>query len=216
MYKWLIMIVPTLLIAGVVYAGFGGSSNVDGFLRIRNLNTNPTCATATNDGDLCAADAIEANGALDIGGASTLTGAVTMSSTLSVAGAITTSAAISGTDSLIAAVTLDATDCGKILFVTDAADGDAITLPATIAGCEYTFMFVGSDDGALIDISPNANDAAHGSCTLAASVMELSGTDDADFGLTKSGANTGDTMTIMGDGTEGWYVTTCTGIWANN
>jgi len=55
----------------------------------RSSSTNPTCATATGDGDICAEDAIEANGALDVGGASTLTGAVTASSTLSVTGLIT-------------------------------------------------------------------------------------------------------------------------------
>ena len=45
---------------------------------LRSGNTNPTCATATVDGELCAAGDIESNGNLDIAGTSTLTGAVTI------------------------------------------------------------------------------------------------------------------------------------------
>jgi hypothetical protein len=35
-------------------------------------------------------------------------------------------------------------------------------------------------------------------------------------GFTKATINTGDTMTMIGDGGEGWYVTACAGIAANN
>lgn len=120
------------------------------------------------------------------------------------------------TEQITGITSLDADDCGKTFFVTDAADADVISLPSTIAGCEYRFVFVGSDGGALVDVSPDSADAVHGSCTLAASVLELSGSDDADFGLTKATINTGDRFSILGDGTEGWYVTECAGILANN
>ena len=123
---------------------------------------------------------------------------------------------IKGTVSVTGAYTVDESDCGKTLFVTAAHDGNEIGLPATIAGCELEFMYVGADGGALLDISPNASDAIHGSCTLAASVVEFSGADDADVGLTKASINTGDFIRLIGDGTEGWYATGIVGICANN
>jgi hypothetical protein len=123
---------------------------------------------------------------------------------------------VMNTVSVTGATTLDKSDCGKTMMVTAGIDAASITLPATVDGCRLEFMYVGADGGALLDISPNASDAVHGSCTLAASVVEFSGTDDADIGLTKATANTGDTITLMGDGTEGWYVLACAGIWANN
>lgn len=172
----------------------------------------PSCATmSTSLGWVCAENGIESESALNVAGASTLTGAVTITGALSVAGGT-----VASTGSITTTTTLTAADCGEIQFVTAGIDTKSITLPATSAGCVYTFMYVGADGGALLDISPNASDAVHGSCTLAASVLEFSGTDDADIGLTKATANTGDTITLAGDGTEGWYVTTCTGIWANN
>ena len=115
-----------------------------------------------------------------------------------------------------ALTTLDASDCGTWIFIGDTGDADTITLPSTIAGCPLRFMFTGTDHGALVDISPAAADAIHGSCTLAASVLEFNGTDDNDIGCTKATCNTGDTISLIGDGNQGWFVTTCTGIWANN
>jgi len=112
------------------------------------------------------------------------------------------------------AVTLDASDCGKTMLVTAGIDTNSITLPAVISGCEYTFVYVGADDGALVDISPNSADGIFGTCTLAASIVTFSGTDDADIGLTKIGGNKGDMIRLAG-GTD-WYVTGCSGIWANN
>lgn len=112
--------------------------------------------------------------------------------------------------------TLTRADCGKTILVTAGIDGSSITLPATIEGCVLTFVYTGADGGALLDISPNSADGVHGSCTLASSVLELSGTDDADFGFTKATINTGDTVTIVGDGSVGWFITACTGILANN
>ncbi len=115
--------------------------------------------------------------------------------------------------------TLDASDCGKPIFVTAAADGDLITLPALTAvpaGCKYTFHYVGADGGALIDITPNASDGIEGGCTLAASVVTFSGTDDADIGLTKATILTGDTLTLTSGNADDWYASAIQGICANN
>ena len=64
-------------------------------------------------------------------------------------------------------------------------------------------------------ISPNSSDAIHGTITLAASVVELSGTDNKDLINTKATATTGNSVTIVGDGNTGWMVTGSTGIWAS-
>lgn len=121
------------------------------------------------------------------------------------------------TIAITAGPALDASDCGTPQFITAAHDTSTITLPATIAGCQLQFVYVGADGGALVDISPNASDGVHGSCTLSGSVVEFSGSDNADIGLTKGTANTGDTITLIGDDAGvGWMVTACTGIWANN
>jgi hypothetical protein len=59
-----------------VFCLTAGTTNFYSKLVVQNSATEPTCATATGDGDICAADAIEANGALDVGGATTLTGEI--------------------------------------------------------------------------------------------------------------------------------------------
>lgn len=121
--------------------------------------------------------------------------------------------------SVTGAATLDASDCGKPIFVTAAHDGNSITLPALTAvpaGCIFRFHYVGADGGALLDISPNASDGIEGSCTLAASVVEFSGTDDADVGLTKATIKKGDTITIESGDADDWYASAIQGICANN
>lgn len=124
-------------------------------------------------------------------------------------------AAVSITDT----TTLDASDCGKPLFVTAGIDTKSITLPALSAvpgGCVYRFFYVGADAGALVDISPNSADGVEGTCTLAASIVTFSGTDDADIGLTKATGIQGDSITLVSGNADDWYVAACSGIWANN
>jgi len=152
--------------------------------------------------------------ALDIGSAG-LTTALRYDSTDNAENFTFAAGAKFGTTAVVAAVTLDASDCGKTHMVAAAADGDDITLPATIAGCELTFMYVGADDGCDLDLVVNASDAIHGSCTVAAAVTEYNGTDDNDLRLSKATSNTGDTISLIGDGGEGWYIKSCTGIWVN-
>ncbi len=117
------------------------------------------------------------------------------------------------------AATLDASDCGKAILVTAAHDGNTITLPALTAvpaGCVYRFHYVGADAGALLDITPNASDGIEGGCTLAASVVNFSGTDDADIGLTKATIQKGDTLTLTSGDPDDWYASAIQGICANN
>jgi hypothetical protein len=111
--------------------------------------------------------------------------------------------------------TLDASNCGQTHFVTVAADGDDITLPAPTAGCRLEFIYTGADNGCDLDIVVGTDDAIHGTCTVAAAATEYSGVDDADIRLTKATSNTGDRITLVSDGVEGWYIAECAGIWVN-
>ncbi len=108
--------------------------------------------------------------------------------------------------------TLTAADSGKIFFVT--VDAKVIPLPSTAAGLEYTFINKGADGGVAINVSPAAADAIHGTTNASTNVV-LSGVDNKDAINTKGTATTGDYIKILGDGTEGWYVIGCGGIWAS-
>ncbi len=111
--------------------------------------------------------------------------------------------------------TLTADDDGaKILIGTDAI---AVTLPAIAVakyGVEYTFFNIGADGNNIMTISPAAADAIHGTITLAASVVVLSGVVNKDLINTKSTATTGDRVTIVST-SAGWLVSESGGIFAS-
>lgn len=109
--------------------------------------------------------------------------------------------------------TLNASDSGKV-FLLD-TDNKTYTLPATVKGLDFTFINIGADTAVDLIISPNTSDAIHGVITLAASIVTLSGSDDGDIKNTKATMSTGDSIRLIGDGVEGWYVVSSTGIWAN-
>lgn len=156
--------------------------------------------------------------ALDIGG-SGLTTLIRLDTTTSTQNVLFGGGTAHSAVSITGATTLDASDCGKPLFVTAGIDTAAITLPALAtvpAGCVYKFMYVGADAGALLDISPNAADGIEGGCTLAASVVYFSGADDGDVGLTKATILTGDTITLTSGDADDWYATAIQGICAGN
>lgn len=90
-----------------------------------------------------------------------------------------------------------------------------MTLPATIAGCRYTFTNTGADGGNIITIAPNVSDYIAGTITLAATVVDIGVIDDKDLINTKTTSITGDSVTIVGDGVAGWFVLSSTGIWAS-
>lgn len=128
---------------------------------------------------------------------------------LSIGGNYVNGDAVSGKTS---AYTVLDTDNGKHFY--SATDNMVFTLPSATAGLCYTFTNTGADGAAKISISPAAADAIHGTITLAASVVELSGTDNKDLINTKATATTGNSVTIFSDGTD-WYVLNSTGIWAS-
>jgi len=111
-------------------------------------------------------------------------------------------------ETVTASTTLSYGDSGKVFLV--GTDALVITLPATKAGIRYTFVNSGADDAVLITVSPNASDKIIG--TIAA--VSMTASDDGDLTNTKSGANKGDWVTIVGDGSDGWYIVGGDGVWA--
>jgi len=112
--------------------------------------------------------------------------------------------------------TLDADDSGKVFYV--ATDELVITLPSTAANLEYTFINSGADGNNIMTISPAAADGINGTITLAAAIVELSGTVNKDIINTKASATTGNTVKLKGTGIAGsaaWMVEYSTGIFAS-
>lgn len=96
--------------------------------------------------------------------------------------------------------TVTAADSGTV-FVANAAD-IVFTLPSTAAGLEYTFVCAAVSSGTGLSVSPAAADNIN------------EGTDNKD--LINSGATDvlGDSVTVIGDGSLGWYTTSKIGTWA--
>lgn len=85
-----------------------------------------------------------------------------------------------------------------------ATDAKTFTLPATQMGVVFTFINTGADAGVKLSVSPAAADAIH----------YVTSVDDKDLINTKATAIEGDSVTIVGDGAEGWFVTAIKGTWA--
>ena len=111
-------------------------------------------------------------------------------------------------EEITATKTLSYGDSGKVFLV--GTDALTVTLPATKAGVRYTFLNSGADGAVLITVSPNASDKIMG--TVAA--VSMTASDDGDFTNTKATANKGDWATIVGDGSDGWYIIGGDGVWA--
>ena len=80
-----------------------------------------------------------------------------------------------------------------------------MTLPSTAAGLCYTFVTHTVSSGTGSQIDPASVDAIHGG--------GLSSADDKD--LINAGANDdeGDSVTIIGDGVDGWWIVAINGTW---
>ena len=114
---------------------------------------------------------------------------------------------------IVADTTLTNTDSGTNYLV--GTDALVITLPATKKGVEFTVINSGADGNNIITISPVAGDAIIGSIANAAADSVSGGVDGKDIINTKSTANKGDRITLIGDGDSGWYIVEGVGIWAS-
>ena len=113
---------------------------------------------------------------------------------------------------ITASKTLNNGDSGKVFLI--ATDALVVTLPATQAGVRFTFINSGADGNNIITLSPNASDKIMGSISNAAADSVCSASDDGDLVNTKATANKGDRVTLIGDGSDGWYIAEGVGIWA--
>lgn len=96
-------------------------------------------------------------------------------------------------------------DSGSVIIVTGA--DKVMTLPATVAGLKYTFVLAaaGLSVGTGLQISPAAADKIMGNGFTSA--------DDKDAILAGSGDREGDSITLIGDGSLGWYIVGVVGTW---
>ena len=119
-----------------------------------------------------------------------------------------------GIIALVDDYTVTVADHNKL--ITMGTDAKTITLPPTVAGLLVRVGNVGADGNNIITISPDAADGIAGTVTLAATVVQMDGTVDKDFILTKATALLGDSAVLIGTGVTGtsaWIILTSTGIW---
>jgi len=116
-------------------------------------------------------------------------------------------------ETITASKTLTVEDSGKSFFI--GTDALVVTLPATIKGLEYTFINSGADGNNLITLSPDAVDGIFGTVANAAADSVSGGIIDKDIINTKVTANKGDSITLVADGVDGWYIKNGVGIWAS-
>lgn len=81
-----------------------------------------------------------------------------------------------------------------------------MTLPASVAGLVYTFIVHTVSSGTGLSIDPVAADAIMGN--------GLTSVDDKDLINTAATDAEGDSVTIVGDGADGWWITSINGTWA--
>lgn len=104
-----------------------------------------------------------------------------------------------------AAYSITSEDAGR-LIVADAADL-TITLPATVAGMEVTIALgpngLSTGTGLLVDCAAADKVFGNGFTAAAGKGALLAG----------AGDRIGDSITLVGDGSTGWFITAVTGTW---
>lgn len=115
-------------------------------------------------------------------------------------------AAYSVREALAGTKLFDAQDCGKLFCCTEAADGDALTLPALADGAAgFVILYVGPFGGAAITIDPAAGDMILG--------PDITGADNKDLILAKATARRGDFVRLEGGDADGYHVSAIRGTW---
>lgn len=206
-----------LLLSCVCAPAYAADTNLDGRLVLQTAyGTVPTCSSATGAGDLCVGDDIESVGDATIGGTLTANGGIVLGGAFTGLANTITGYLTTWTDKT-SNYTVALTDCGTVLATDD--DNRVFTLPAVAAvnkGCVVTIVNFAADGAALISVSPNASDGMYGGCTgTGPAHVHFSGTDDKDLQNTKATQDKGDFVTIVSDGSTGWFVLACNGVWAS-
>jgi hypothetical protein len=102
-----------------------------------------------------------------------------------------------------ASLTLTKEDTGTVI-VADSTTSIVVSLPATEAGLEYTICVKQLTTAGGHAFSPVAADK----------ILFGSKADDADFVCSAASDAVGDTVTLIGDGVDGWAVVSSKGTWA--
>lgn len=110
-------------------------------------------------------------------------------------------------ETLAGVKTFDAEDSGKLFAVTDAADGDALTLPAIATGFGgAVILAVGAFGTTAVTIDPAAADMILG--------PDITGADNKDLICTKATQQRGDFVKLDIGDADGYVVTEMRGTWA--
>lgn len=108
--------------------------------------------------------------------------------------------------SVTASTTITHADHGATIGIA-AGTSFTVTLPATQKGLNYTFVLEGVASGGIgHNVDPAAADKITGNGLALA--------DGVSIKCTQATNRTGDSLTLVGDGADGWYITAVTGTWA--
>jgi hypothetical protein len=140
-----------------------------------------------------------------LAGTNTISGATSLTAALTVG---TGGAIVNRVQTKAANYTVTAADSGST-FVATAADV-VFTLPSTAAGLTYTFINGSLSTGTGMSASPAAADKIMGSTDG----YGFTSADNKDAINTGATDVLGDSITLIGDGVDGWYITHATGVWA--
>lgn len=89
------------------------------------------------------------------------------------------------------------------------ADAKTLTLPAVVVGASFIIVNVMDDAGALLTISPNANDK------FLVDIAGAAGTDNKDVINTKATQKKYDFVHLVGLSADGWAIHNVSGIWVD-
>lgn len=106
---------------------------------------------------------------------------------------------------ITASATLTAADDGAVI-IADSTTSVVMTLPATAKGLKFTLIVGQLTTSGGHAFSPAAADKIMGNGFTAA--------DDKDAICSAATDRVGDAITLVGDGVDGWYITSVTGTWA--
>ena len=140
-----------------------------------------------------------------------VSGAIAAPATITAAGAISGLGLTSVKTNDYTVTTGGATDGGAVIQC--ATDAKYVILPAIAAGnkgLKVTCQNTGADDGVLTGFKINANNYVKGTVVG----VSAAATKGKGFLSTKVGANQGDYLTVMSDGTDTWWIIGGVGIWA--
>ena len=192
------------------------NTDIDGTLAVDGATISLDATTSFNIDNTNASNGVTINtatsgGPISIGHSTSET---TVNDNLNVTGALLYNSKIVSTKSN--GTTLAASESGSVIL--QSTNSATITLPATVAGLRYTFVWAGTA-GQTFNISPNSSDKIMGSIldvadgNIVTAASSGAGTDNKDLQL-DGGSQVGDRVTLVADGDSGWYIEEALGSWA--